>query len=383
MQRCVIILLLLSCIGSIYGQQNKAPERRSYRERAEEALKSQNFRQAADLLTEWSKAMPRDVESQVILARCQVLLGQPEAAVQTLHNAVQLGLANPRLITDDTIFNVLRPKGIYGELIGSIIPGLRNQQRSPYDELLQSVRRNAENNDFQWRYIPQTRYGRYRILYPPGYDEKKKYYLCLLLHGNGQDPGLILRWARQMNLADVIFVSPEGTYLKFRESAMAFAAKYSATGEDQGYADSLKDDIISASAAWYHSVMKDARENLNLYSQLPAILGFSQGGFYASVVATRYPQDFCTVMAICGSMYPEGHVQERLPGLRRYGLDVFLAHAMDDPVVPYQTSMLYKNALEQEKIPVMLHSFKGGHWPSEEITKKAGEWLMNHFREQP
>lgn len=359
----VIVGIIITVTSSVkvYGQV--VPDMRSYRERAEEHLKSKNFKQAIPFLEEWVKVNPKDVESMVILARCYMTIQQNDKAFTTLKEAADYGYPYNKAIQSDTAFTPIR-------------------FRKGFDEMLLMMKKNGDQAaEFPIKFAPQQRFGRYRVLYPPNYDERKKYHLVLLLHGNSQEPTIILRWAKQLNLSNVIIVCPEAPYIKFKESASIFAPRLSAMGEDLGYPDSLKDDVIFSSADWYHSVTKEAEQVLPIKPGLPIVMGFSQGGFYANVVATRHPDSYKSVITICASMYPEANVLERYSELRRYGIDVFLLHSTDDPIVPYQTAMLYKNALENEKIEHSFLNYKCGHWLTEEATKKVAEWITKHFQE--
>jgi predicted esterase len=359
----IAVLIGAFFIGSTAVQAQLLPDSRSYRERAEEALKSKNFKQAVPFLEEWVKVNPKDVESMVILARCFMTLQQPDKAFSYLQDAAEMGYPYTKAIVSDTSFTPLR-------------------FRKGFDEMLAIMKKNADiAAEFPIKFAPQQRFGRYRILYPPNYDERKKYHLVLLLHGNSQEPTIILRWAKQLNLTNSIIVCPEAPYIKFKESASIFALRLSAMGEDLGYPDSLKDDVIFSSADWYNSVAKEATEVLPIKPGLPIIVGFSQGGFYANVVATRHPDSYKSIVTICASMYSEAKVLEKYPILRKYGIDVFLLHSTDDPIVPYQTALLYKNALENEKIEHTFMNYKSGHWLTEEATKKIAEWITRHFQE--
>ncbi len=354
-------ILFLGLSTSVYAQLS--PDLRSYRERAEEALKAKNYKQAVPYLEEWVKVNPKDVESMVILSRCFMSLQQPDKAFSYLQDAAEFGYQYHKAIVNDTIFTMLH-------------------FRKGFDEIIAMMKRNSDQAaEFPIKFAPQQRYGRYRVLYPPNYDDRRKYNLVLLLHGNSQEPTIILRWAKQLNLTNVIFVCPEAPYIKFKESASIFAPRLSAMGEDLGYPDSLKDDIIFSSADWYHSITKEAMETLPLKPVLPIVMGFSQGGFYANVVATRHPDSYKSVITICASMYPEAKVLEKYHVLRKYGIDVLLLHSTDDPIVPYQTAMLYENALDNEKIEHTFLNYKCGHWVSEDATKKISEWITRHFQE--
>ncbi len=360
-QNIILFLSLIFCFGSALAQNNVPVEKRSYRERAEEYLKNKDYQTAANFLRVWVQAMPRDVGSAVVLARCYARLNKADSAMKILFNAGEIGCGDVSALTSDSLFNILKKQRLY-------------------DSTTKLFRRNADiADDFPQKIIPQTRLGKYRILYPAGYDPRKKYYLVLILHGNGQEPSIMLRWAKSLELNNVIFVCPEAPYVKFRESASTFAFKLSAAGEDLNAPDSLKENIVSHSADWYFSAIQDARATLPVKNALPVIIGFSQGGFYAGVVATRHPESFAGVVMMCASMYPEGKVIERLPELFRNGVELFLTHGTEDATVPFQTAELFHNTLENNKVNHVFFPFKGAHWPSEEATRRIADWVQRHL----
>ncbi|GAB1429610.1 hypothetical protein MASR2M18_04420 [Ignavibacteria bacterium] len=357
----IIALFVVAFRGQALAQYTAPADKRSTRERAEEQLRNKNYAAAAELLNEWTQAVPRDVGSAVILARCYMYLNKPDSAMKTLFKAGELGCGDVSALVSDSLFVSLK-------------------KRRLYDTTLMLFRRNADiADDFPQKIIPQKRLGRYRILYPPNYDERRKYHLILILHGNGQEPSIMLRWAKTLNFDNAIFVCPEAPYTKFRETASTFALKLSAAAEDLAAPDSLKDDIVSYSADWYYSVLEDARASLPVKNSLPVIIGFSQGGFYTGVIVTRHPESFAGAVMMCASIYSEGKIAENLPNLFKYGVELFVTHGTEDPTVPYQTAELFQNLLENNKINHVFFPFKGGHWPSEEATRRIAEWTQRHL----
>lgn len=235
--------------------------------------------------------------------------------------------------------------------------------------------------DFPYEFAEQKRIGRYRLLYPPKYNPKVKCSLVLLLHGNSQEPSVMLNWAKQLNVPNVIFVCPEGTYTHVAESLKRGSHRFTAAGEYLLAPDSLKSVIVDYSAEWYNSVLMDAKRKLNVYKFDPCtVIGFSQGGFYASVLASRYPENYSNIVSICGSLYHEGLLEEYVTNFKRYGIEVLLLHGNQDQVVPIQTSQLYKSLLDKSGVTNQMYSFEGGHWPSYEATKKISEWITNHIQ---
>lgn len=352
-------ILLLSVTNESLAQNGN--DMRSYREKADAEMAKRNYAEASLYYERWLEAMPRDADAALALARCKIMLQESESALYAFEKAARIGYAKPELIAADTMFR---------RFIG----------HKRFDKARLLIEKNKSDMEiFPFRYVPQTRMGRYRIAYPPAYSPNKRYNLIVMLHGNGNDPTLMLRLAQQMSIEDAIVISPEAAYLKFRESASSFNEKYSAAGEDRNFPDSLKDEIIDLSAQWYNSIIADAQSFLPLKTALPLIVGFSQGGFYASVIATRYPHRYAGVVTICASMYAEGKVIDNLKNLRKYGIPALVMHSTDDPVVPFQTGELLAGAMQNEKIDVEFYSYQGGHWINNEAMENLKRWLKEHL----
>lgn len=238
----------------------------------------------------------------------------------------------------------------------------------------------GKSDGFPAVYIPQRRFGRYRVYYPNGYSPQRRYRLVVLLHGNGNTSELMLSWGKTLALDNCILVAPDAPYLKVKESFAAFRERYSAAGEGNGMPDSLAADVVSLSAEWYHDVVKDARQRLSVTLDKPLLVGFSQGGFYAHVLATRFPETFAGIVSICGSMYPEGKVIERYDRLRTYGIDVLVAHGRQDDVVPFQTAQLIVGALETARVNHVFVPFDGKHWPTAEANAAIRQWIIDRTK---
>jgi len=335
---------------------------RSVREKADSEMNKGNVAEAVQLYERWLEVMPRDAECAILIAKCRFKLNEKESGYSALERAAKLGYARADLVSSDSVF-----------------AKLNGQKR--YDIALSSMKKNAAENEVSpFRYVPQTRMGRYRIFYPVNYTTDKRYSLIVMLHGNGNDPSLMLKLAQQMKIENAIIISPEAPYLKFRESAYSLTEKFSATGEDRNFPDTLRDEVIDLSAQWYDSIIDDAFSFLPLKKALPLLIGFSQGGFYASVMGTRYPHRYSGIVTICASLYPEGRVVENIKYIYKYGVPVLVLHSTNDPVVPYQTGELFASALKTEKVNCEFFSYMGGHWLNDEAFAKLKEWVYNHLQ---
>ena len=105
----------------------------------------------------------------------------------------------------------------------------------------------------------------------------------------------------------------------------------------------------------------------------PLVMGFSQGGFFAQVLATRYPDEVAGVVSMSGSIYPSAGVLELYPRLR--GIPILICHGRQDTTVPFAVATQCVDALSQAKVEHTFIPFTGGHWPTPEVTAQVSRWV--------
>ena len=253
----------------------------------------------------------------------------------------------------------------------------RNKRTRAADTLRSALRRFERPSDSRelTMHTLQVTMGSYRVIMPEQVRMAETYPAIVVLHGNGNSPETMMRWARSLKLDSAILIFPQAPYLKIDEVLATHTLRYSASGRGLGFADSVQADLVDASAAWYHDVFLDASTRLPISKDKPLIIGFSQGGFFAYCVAVRYPHVFRSLVTICASMYEYGRVEASLPDLRTHGVDVLVTHGTSDSVVPLQTGELISAMLETAGVDHVFMPFDGGHWPSEEITTVIRDWV--------
>jgi phospholipase/carboxylesterase len=105
-----------------------------------------------------------------------------------------------------------------------------------------------------------------------------------------------------------------------------------------------------------------------------AVAGFSQGGAMALHIATRYPQQFAGVIAL--SCYlpvarelPTAHSPANL------GTPIFMAHGIQDPVVPFALGEFSREALSTAGYDVEWHAYPMPHALCEPEVVDLRAWL--------
>jgi len=221
----------------------------------------------------------------------------------------------------------------------------------------------------------QVNMGTYKVLMPSKMRPAQTFPAVVILHGNGHTAETMMGWARTLQLDSAILIFPQAPYPKLDEIMASHTPKYSASGLGIGFPDSLQSAIVDASSAWYHDAFLDAASRLPISTDKPILVGFSQGGFHALTVATRYPFAFRSVVTICASMYDYGKVRDYLGDLRTNGVDVLVTHGKSDQTVPLQTGELIDAWLTSARVEHVYMPFDGGHWPSGQITDAIRDWI--------
>jgi len=265
------------------------------------------------------------------------------------------------------------------------------------DKVNPRLKQMAQDKLEMWtKHLPQVRFGRYHVLAPKAVVADTTYRVVLLLHGNGHGPEVMLEWARQLNIANTFFICPEAPYLKWKESKESETGKYTGIISDSSVPDSLQEEMIAATAQWYYNVLGDAVKELSetpirrgefdvpkgsgnsnravVQLRTPFVIGFSQGGFFAQVLATRHPDDFAGVVSISGSIYPVAGVLERYDRLR--GMPILICHGKQDTTVPFSVATQCVDALSRAEVEYTFIPFEGGHWPTPDVTDQVRRWIQ-------
>lgn len=352
---CVVIV---SCIAPDLLNA-RADDTRSARERAEHAARQGDFKTAAQWYETWLTALPTDTSAYCKWAVALVKTGNAARALDVLKLGVQRGCADASQLEDEQEFSVLRTQKDWPEMV------LRARSNA------------AAANEFPSYLCSQQRFGRYKVLLSG--DGSSRYHPVLLLHGNGQTPDVVLRWAKGLNLPNVAFVCPEAPYVKIRESLHDNTLKLSAAPDDISAPPELRATVMEESAAWYFSAVNDAMRRLPIINEKPIVIGFSQGGFYASIVATRYADSVRSLVLLCASIYPEASLEMRARSLQAHGIDVFHAHGRRDVTVSFSVAERIESILESNNVSHTFMPFDGEHWMSAEVDDAVRRWIRERF----
>lgn len=118
-----------------------------------------------------------------------------------------------------------------------------------------------------------------------------------------------------------------------------------------------------------------ARENQRGISGKNIVLaGFSQGGAIALQTGLRYPEQLAGVMALSTYLpLAESLAQEAAPANAKTA--IFMAHGIQDPVVPHTMGSASRVRLEQSGYAVDWHEYPMPHSVCLEEIRDIGHWL--------
>jgi predicted esterase len=302
-------------------------------------------------------------------------MGKDSAVIFALEQSLQAGLNEVFLIEQDTILrHFIESKSQLAMILSSVFWGAENA----WTALIQYANEQSDLRKFPTGFAEQKRLARYRILYPKNFDSTKTYRALLLLHGNGLEPVFMLKWAERFELKNHIVIAPEAPYVKFKESIQSGAMKLSGRGEDHLFPDSMQEDVINQTAEWYISTLNHAKKTLPISNDSQIVMGFSQGGFFASVLMSHYPESFSSAITLCGSMFPEGRIEENLSKVKSLNRDMLIVHGRQDTTVPFSVAESFSKQLSNAEINHRFIPFDGGHWPADDLLDDIKDWIESH-----
>jgi len=105
------------------------------------------------------------------------------------------------------------------------------------------------------------------------------------------------------------------------------------------------------------------------------LAGFSQGGAIALQCGLGYPQNLGGIIALSTYLPVPGKLPEK-----PLAVPVFMAHGLQDPLIPADTGRRSRDFLEQAGIEVEWHEYDMPHSVCTEELRDIGLWLRNRLQ---
>ena len=222
----------------------------------------------------------------------------------------------------------------------------------------------------------------YRVLYPLGFQAKKKYPLLLFLHGSGErgnDNAAQLKWGGSL-FADSVNRMAYPAIVVFPQCPQqsSWAAMTHTKPTDSlggfGFPDSLHATVPMTLLV---KLMQSFVENGAADSRRIYVGGLSMGGFGCFEILWRMPHFFAAAMPICGGGNPAKVV------LYAKNFPIWVFHGDRDPAVPVSNSRLMVGALRTAGARVKYSEYPGvGHdsWKNAFAEPDLLSWLFSQKR---
>lgn len=343
-------VLLLLCIATLLCAQSKP---QSWKDIANDAVMKGDCETAIRYYQKWVEADPSDAISLYNLACCFALGGKTKDALESLRKSAAAGWSDSVHTESDPDLNSL-----HGE--------------ADFAKLLAEIARNARlrSEGYTAHYCAQERMGKYLVILPEEYDPARRYPLVVLLHGHGQNPEFFARVAQWLSPGERIFVIPQGPYTAGETEGKGFTHFRER--------DDYSEDLFTAqgSADWVVRVMDDALKRYPIQDSAAIVIGFSQGGALAHLVAAYHPTRVKAYAAVGGYFIPHLLTPATLKGEAEAKVRALIVHDLLDPAVPFDEAAYAHNMLQTAGVDVTIAPLeKFGHTFTPEVGMKIDEWL--------
>lgn len=353
MRKYLLGIMLLLCGAAVLLS---AALPKSWRQIATDAIMAGDRSKAIKYYQMWTDADPGDAVSLYNLACCYSLDNQLGKAMSALEKAADAGWSDSVHTADDPDLAPLHAKPEFKPLLRRIAHTAASR-----------------SGGFIVNTCKQERVGRYLVVLPDEYDGATRYPLVVLLHGYGQSAVQFASVASMIGTHEFLYVVPEGPYTALDSEGKGF----SHLREKDDYSEDTAS--VSSTAAWVLNVAHDAMQKYPVEGNRFWVVGFSQGGAMAHVIAARYPADVAGYCTHGGYIIKGQITPQQLDAEQQQGVHVLLTHGKDDPAVPFLEGVYAANMLRQSGIDVKLVALDVPHSFEPEVGLAVHDWLKEQL----
>jgi phospholipase/carboxylesterase len=138
-------------------------------------------------------------------------------------------------------------------------------------------------------------------------------------------------------------------------------------------------DDIRASAAAVTALIEQERKR-GIPSTRVVLAGFSQGGVIALHLGLRYEAPLGGIMALSTYLHDHEHLVEEI-SLDNAETPIFMAHGVQDPMIPITRAITSRQALLALNYPVEWHEYDMAHGVCLEEIRDIASWLQRVLAE--
>lgn len=209
------------------------------------------------------------------------------------------------------------------------------------------------------------------VLLPKGYRESRTYPLLVALHGMGMSAEEFAEILAPLRKLPIVILVPEGVYpfeIRTGGELRIGRAWYLYTGDEDEFLASME-----KSGRHLKTLIRNTLAEYPIDNERVAMLGFSQGGYFAGYFGIRNAA-YLAGLVVIGARVKDEVLERELP--RAYGLPVLLMHGRKDRAVPLRLAEASHDAV-QEAVgeTAELRTYDCGHSVTTEQLRDARAWL--------
>lgn len=209
------------------------------------------------------------------------------------------------------------------------------------------------------------------VLLPKGYRSSRSYPMLVALHGMGMTAQEFAKILEPLRSLPIILLVPEGVYpFEIRRGSRMEIGRawYLYTGDDDEFVESM-----DRSGRHLKTIIKKTLAEYSVDNERVALLGFSQGGYFAGYFGIKSAA-YLAGLVVIGARVKDEVLARELPRAR--GLPVLLMHGRKDRAVPLRTAERSHRAV-QDAVgeSAELRTYACGHSVTPEQLRDARAWL--------
>jgi phospholipase/carboxylesterase len=214
----------------------------------------------------------------------------------------------------------------------------------------------------------------YLAVYPDGCQDGAGYPLLVWLHGFGADMVDLAPLAASIHPAGCIHLLPNAPLGGFDGPGGTVRAWFERGGKERPAA-------VRLALAGLDAFVRESLARFQVGPGQAILVGFSQGGNLALRYGLARPDFFAGVSALSCSLRQPNDLLGDLPADRSQPL--FLAHGVNDPVVPVGCSRAVVGLLQEQGYRPTYREYPMGHEINETLRAELAAWVARTLPPRP
>jgi phospholipase/carboxylesterase len=211
----------------------------------------------------------------------------------------------------------------------------------------------------------------YLAVYPEDYQNGAVYPLLIWLHGFGAD---MYDLAAAVHRTGYLHLLPNAPVGGFGAPEGTVRAWFERGGNER------PDSVLLALAA-LDAFVQEVLARFRVPARQALLVGFSQGGNLALRYGLPRPEVCAGLVALSCSLRSADDLRESLPGRRDQ--PIFIAHGVDDLLVPVEWGRQVAESLKEQGYPLVCQEYPMGHEIGPALFTGLVQWITKSLPPRP